>query len=93
VVQVMFTVPKEKLRVVNHDFTDEDKSEVGSLKSKNGSGKSAKEFPTMETVQEKGKGKEVEGKARGRVQDIVEKIEGMSTPERGSPERGSPERS
>ncbi|CZR64061.1 uncharacterized protein PAC_13958 [Phialocephala subalpina] len=43
VVQVMFTVPKEKLRVVNHDFSDS-KSEAsttpsGSLKSKKGSGK------------------------------------------------------
>ncbi|KAE8443018.1 hypothetical protein EG329_002482 [Mollisiaceae sp. DMI_Dod_QoI] len=43
VVQVMFTVPKEKLRVVNHDV-NEDRSEVGStasdsLKSKKGSGR------------------------------------------------------
>jgi hypothetical protein len=38
VVQVMFTVPKEKLRVVNHDFEDE-KSEVGSLRSRKGSGR------------------------------------------------------
>ena len=43
VVQVMFTVPKEKLRVVNHDF-EEEKSEVGSvressLRSKKGSGR------------------------------------------------------
>jgi hypothetical protein len=40
VVQVMFTVPKEKLRVVNHDF-DEDGSVISgnSLKSKKGSGK------------------------------------------------------
>lgn len=42
VVQVMFTVPKEKLRVVNHDV-DEDLSEVGSLRSKKGSGKSLKD--------------------------------------------------
>ena len=40
VVQVMFTVPKEKLRVVNHDF-DEDGSVISgnSLKSKSGSGR------------------------------------------------------
>lgn len=40
VVQVMFTVPKEKLRVVNHDF-DEDGSVISgnSLRSKKGSGK------------------------------------------------------
>lgn len=39
VVQVMFTVPKEKLRVVNGGV-EEDKSEVGSLKSRAGSMKS-----------------------------------------------------
>jgi hypothetical protein len=89
VVQVMFTVPKEKLRVVNHDFTDEDKSDVGSLKSKRGSEKSRKDVPGIEPIDVKGKGKEVvaEKKGRGRVQDIVEKIEGMTTPERGSPDR------
>ncbi|KAL3426926.1 hypothetical protein PVAG01_00435 [Phlyctema vagabunda] len=38
VVQVMFTVPKERLRVVNHDVADlDDASDVGSLKSRKGS--------------------------------------------------------
>lgn len=41
VVQVMFTVPKEKLRVVNHDVRDDvSMSDIASLRSKQGSGKS-----------------------------------------------------
>jgi hypothetical protein len=39
VVQVMFTVPKEKLRVVNHSVED-DSSDIGSLRSKKGSNRS-----------------------------------------------------
>jgi hypothetical protein len=41
VVQVMFTVPKERLRVVN-THVDDDRSETLSLRSKNGSNKSLK---------------------------------------------------
>jgi len=50
VVQVMFTVPKEKLRVVNHDFADDEKSDVGSIRSKKGSGKSAKAVEPLERL-------------------------------------------
>jgi len=72
VVQVMFTVPKEKLRVVNQDV-DEDKSDVGSLRSKGGS---VKEVHHPETISEK----EAEGrdKGKGRVMEVVEKMEGRS---------------
>jgi hypothetical protein len=98
VVQVMFTVPKEKLRVVNQDV-DEERSEVGSLKSGKGSKRSLKdvaaEEPLLEKVDEgdneplteverrgspspsqKGKGKE-----KGKVLEMVEKMEGRSSPE------------
>jgi len=56
VVQVMFTVPKEKLRVVNHDVRD-DMSDIASLRSKQGSGKSttgatAQIEPVLERVVE-----------------------------------------
>lgn len=101
VVQVMFSVPRERLRVVNHDFTDEDKSEVNSMISRGGSLKDPPVPAVVESLMEdsaevnekskdKGKSKEVvdEGKGKSRVQDIVEKIEGLSTPERQkSPER------
>jgi threonine/homoserine/homoserine lactone efflux protein len=91
VVQIMFTVPKEKLRVVNQDVAD-DKSEVASLKSRKGSNRSVRESevpaisgeqtPLVEDVEEK----EAEinepsplgkgkGKGKGRVKEIVEKIE------------------
>jgi hypothetical protein len=52
VVQVMFTVPKEKLRVVNHDIADDmSTSDIASLRSKQGSGKSLKDFgASMEGV-------------------------------------------
>jgi hypothetical protein len=91
VVQIMFTVPKEKLRVVNQDVAD-DKSEVASLKSRKGSNRSVQESempaisgeqtPLVEDVEEK----EAEinepsplgkgkGKGKGRVKEIVEKIE------------------
>ncbi|KAF4613414.1 hypothetical protein G7Y89_g15473 [Cudoniella acicularis] len=91
VVQVMFTVPKEKLRVVNHDFS-EDNSEVGSLRSKKGSGKSVagkeEEVPPLppphvETIVEEtssqGSGSP---RPRTRVLEMVEKMEGRSSPTR-----------
>jgi len=89
VVQVMFTVPKEKLRVVNHDVND-DRSEVGSLRSKKGSAKSLKDAfippplvevaePPMPTRQESPKGSP---KGKGKVLEMVEKMEGRSSPER-----------
>jgi hypothetical protein len=111
VVQVMFTVPKEKLRVVNHDF-EEERSEVGSvggsLRSKMGSGRrSVKDL--FGISEEKGEGEAVaseplleldekeppyldekEGfkgrspgrkeKGKGKVLEIVEKIEGRGSP-------------
>jgi preprotein translocase subunit YajC len=102
VVQVMFTVPKEKLRVVNHDVGG---SETSSLRSKKGSNKSMRTIeedrtalpPIPGTVDEdgggigmdKGKGREIEieespgreEKKRGRVAEIVEKIEeGRASP-------------
>jgi len=51
VVQVMFTVPKEKLRVVNHDFMSDDGSEGGgSLRSKTGSFKVRKRKSLSEVL-------------------------------------------
>ena len=75
VVQVMFTVPKEKLRVVNHDV-DEDKSDVGSLKSKKGS---LTELNLPVTVVEEAS---TPGKGKGRVLEMVEKMEGRNSPQR-----------
>jgi hypothetical protein len=49
VVQVMFTVPKEKLRVVNSSAED-NRSEVSSLKSKTGSNKSEKNVVSVPPV-------------------------------------------
>ncbi|PQE05503.1 galactose oxidase protein [Rutstroemia sp. NJR-2017a BBW] len=100
VVQVMFTVPREKLRVVNHDVV-EDISEAGSVGgrsrtvsasgtlsrkgsevlSKKGSVRSLKRMESLESSSLRGKGK-------GKVSELVERLEGRSTPERG----GSPER-
>ena len=87
VVQVMFTVPKEKLRVVNQDVAD-DKSDIGSLKSKKGSNRSLREVESpvlpAETslFVEDTDGKESENseptpraKAKGRVKEIVDKFE------------------
>ncbi|EPE25108.1 Galactose oxidase, central [Glarea lozoyensis ATCC 20868] len=49
VVQVMFTVPKEKLRVVNGG-ADDNRSEVSSLKSKTGSTRSEKNAVSLPPV-------------------------------------------
>jgi hypothetical protein len=82
VVQVMFTVPKEKLRVVNHDV-DEEKSEVGSLRSKQGSLKDIVENSvTLDTVAETASSPERKGKGNGKVLEMVEKMEGRNSPER-----------
>ncbi|TVY44173.1 hypothetical protein LOCC1_G004930 [Lachnellula occidentalis] len=92
VVQVMFTVPKEKLRVVNHDVND-DRSEVGSLRSKKGSAKSLKDVvmppplvegdesspPVPTHRQESPKGSP---KGKGKVSEIVEDLERRNSPER-----------
>jgi hypothetical protein len=86
VVQVMFTVPKEKLRVVNHNVED-DGSETGSLRSKKGSNKSLREAepePSLEPVGEvetpveRPSTPEGEGKRKSKVLEIVEKLEERS---------------
>lgn len=85
VVQVMFTVPKEKLRVVNHDVATEG-SDGGSLRSKVSNRSLETPDATMETVAlvQDAEGREVDndsqtkGKAKGRVKEIVEKIERSS---------------
>ncbi|KAE9370749.1 hypothetical protein N431DRAFT_427112 [Stipitochalara longipes BDJ] len=113
VVQVMFTVPKEKLRVVNHDF-EEEKSEVGSvrnssLRSKGSGRRSVKDLfgiseaeddidekekearePLLEDLDEKEElrreelrrearaSPRIKEKGKGKVLEIVEKIEGRS---------------
>ena len=79
VVQVMFTVPKEKLRVVNHNVED-DKSEIGSLRSKKGSNKSLRAVnsgPSLEPVgaTETPITPESKGKKKGKVLEMVEKME------------------
>lgn len=111
VVQVMFTVPKEKLRVVNQDV-EEEKSEVGSakgsLRSRKGSGRrSVKDLfgvggaagegdaramePLLVDVDEKEAEKETlasgrespraREKGKGKVLEMVERMEGRSNPE------------
>ncbi|KAG9247176.1 hypothetical protein BJ878DRAFT_415432 [Calycina marina] len=109
VVQVMFTVPKEKLRVVNHDFADEDNSEVGSIRNKKGSGRLIKDSENMELFIETDSlgeacreplhstKEKVTGtpKVKGKVRELVEDFEWRSSPDR-SPERSpeiSPDRS
>lgn len=92
VVQVMFTVPKEKLRVVNHDFAD-DGSDIDSLRSKTGSNKSLRVVEPLVLLDDhmhepgtdvdvKGKGKEREREI-GKVQNLIQQLEERS----GSPER------
>ncbi|KUJ14252.1 uncharacterized protein LY89DRAFT_698651 [Mollisia scopiformis] len=103
VVQVMFTVPKEKLRVVNHDVRDDLKDcfipPPETLPAMDG-------VPLLETEEpeddheesvstdEKGKEKEREverdmsrtpspsRRAKGKVAEIIELMEGRSSPER-----------
>jgi len=87
VVQVMFTVPKEKLRVVNQDVQDES-SETGSLKDSikiiEPSEAEIIAAPVEEEQEqererrEEGRrtGSPVSSKGKGRVQEIVEKLEG-----------------
>ena len=111
----MFTVPKEKLRVVNQDV-EEEKSEVGSakgsakgsLRSRKGSGRrSVKDLfgvggaagegdaramePLLVDVDEKEAEKETlasgrespkaREKGKGKVLEMVERMEGRSNPE------------
>ena len=90
VVQVMFTVPKERLRVVNHSVED-DGSDIGSLRSKKGSNKSLRAVEpgpsSLEPVSEidPPATPESKGKSKGKVLEMVEKMEEKS---RGnSPER------
>ncbi|KAM3084446.1 hypothetical protein ACMFMF_001802 [Clarireedia jacksonii] len=101
VVQVMFTVPREKLRVVNHDVL-EDISEAGSVGGrsrvasasgsgtlsrkgsevlKSGAGGGSSGAASNSSLRGKGKGK-------GKVSELVDRLEGRNTPDRGStPER------
>jgi len=72
VVQVMFTVPKEKLRVVNHDFEDDEKSDVGSIRSKKGSGKSTKVMEPLERLIETDADETVEGTIETAAHKVVE---------------------
>lgn len=95
VVQVMFTVPRERLRVVNHDVR-EDMSEGGSLGgrsrvasasgtlSRHPSEILSREDDTnlarTESVESGGSKRRVKGK--GKVSELVEMMEGRSSPER-----------
>lgn len=97
VVQVMFTVPKERLRVVNHDVR-EDMSEVGSMggtsRVASGSGTLSRHpseiltredstgLARTESVESGGSKRRVRGK--GKVSELVEMMEGRSSPERKS---------
>jgi hypothetical protein len=89
VVQVMFTVPKERLRVVNHHVED-DGSDIGSLRSKKGSNKSLRSVepePSLDPVDEVETPVTPEGKEKqkSKVLELVKKMEERS---RGnSPER------
>ncbi len=93
VVQVMFTVPKEKLRVVNQDVQDES-SESGSVmlvEADDGNEKAdqasagpqmllhAAQEERLDRIRESEgarTGSPVSSKGKGRVQEIVEKLEG-----------------
>jgi hypothetical protein len=94
VVQVMFTVPKEKLRVVNQDVQDES-SETGSIKIAEADDNKEREkvletpraelihFPAeQEEEQVTRSGSPVSSKGKGRVQEIVERLEGWKDGER-----------
>jgi hypothetical protein len=92
VVQVMFTVPKEKLRVVNQDVEEE--SEVGSLRSRKGSGRrSVKDLFGITTGGEEGSGvgldeKRAEGASEPLLEDMDEKEEERESPRARERERG-----
>ncbi|TGO13694.1 hypothetical protein BTUL_0065g00520 [Botrytis tulipae] len=95
VVQVMFTVPKEKLRVVNHDVR-EDLSEGGSTRGRNmgasGSGtlsRTPSDILSIEDGNNLAKTESAESgrskgrvKGKGKVSELVELLEGRSSPER-----------
>jgi hypothetical protein len=83
----MFTVPKERLRVVNQDVAD-DGSDVGSLRSKKGSNRSLREqdmpprtrdlTPLIEDAggtDTSSRDSSPRSKAKGRVREIVDKLE------------------
>lgn len=89
VVQVMFTVPKEKLRVVNQDIAaDESETEslMGSEKVLEPSGAEMIDAPVEQELEEEKErireggvrrtGSPVSSKGKGRVQEIVERLEG-----------------
>lgn len=67
VVQVMFTVPREKLRVVNHDISVDEASEAGSLHGGDTSGESVRGEGRQESS--------VTRKGKGKVKSLVEEIE------------------
>lgn len=99
VVQVMFTVPKERLRVVNADADTEDKSDAGSIFEKENEAEKERQ-KQAENLREKEKELLLKeslisesaalspspspsrpgspGKLKGRVQEIVEKMESGS---------------
>ncbi|KAF7877366.1 hypothetical protein EAF04_001048 [Stromatinia cepivora] len=95
VVQVMFTVPKERLRVVNHDVR-EDLSEGGSMGGRSrvasGSGSLSrhpseilsKEDSTnlARTESAESGGSKGRVKAKGKVSELVEMMEGRISPQR-----------
>lgn len=75
--------------MVNHDVND-DKSEVGSLRSKKGSAKSLKDAfippPLVEVAEEpipiRSESPKGSPKGKGKVLEMVEKMEGRNSPER-----------
>ena len=94
----MFTVPKEKLRVVNQDVAADESSETGSLRESENvlepsgaqiieapvEGKGEQERTEERELEQIGEregeggqsGSPVSSKGKGRVQEIVERLEG-----------------